>query len=136
MSSNSNQYAQTREFAHALLLCFTHLCSSCSTLTSKLKNLAHYGQWKTALSVLREAQTAAESSKASRAEGNGQANGGVKPGEGACGVIDEVGILAYNSTLAALSKGGKWKQALLLLRDMKTKGVERDTVSFASAIAA
>lgn len=44
--------------------------------------------------------------------------------------------MAYNATLAALSKAGQWQEALLLMREMKTRGIERDTISYASVIAA
>lgn len=44
--------------------------------------------------------------------------------------------MAYNATLAALSKAGQWQEALLLMKEMKTRGIERDTISYASVIAA
>ena len=42
----------------------------------------------------------------------------------------------YNTILAALSRAGKWEEAVLLLKEMETRGIPRDAVSYACLIAA
>lgn len=42
----------------------------------------------------------------------------------------------YNAILAALSRAGKWEEAVLLLKEMETREIPRDAVSYACLIAA
>lgn len=42
----------------------------------------------------------------------------------------------YNTILAALSRAGKWEEAVLLLKEMETREIPRDAVSYACLIAA
>lgn len=42
--------------------------------------------------------------------------------------------MMYNTILAALSRAGRFEEALLLLKEMETRGIERDAVSYACAI--
>lgn len=43
---------------------------------------------------------------------------------------------AYNTILAALSRAGRWEEAVLLLKEMETRAIPRDAVSYACLIAA
>lgn len=43
---------------------------------------------------------------------------------------------AYNAILAALSRAGKWEEAVLLFKEMETRGISRDAVSYACLITA
>lgn len=42
--------------------------------------------------------------------------------------------MMYNTVLAALSRASKFEEALLLLKEMETRGIERTAASFACAI--
>lgn len=97
------------------------------TLINKLRRLGRTGQWQEALYVLRTAEESAnEFMKAAPVQW--EEEGVIR--------VPMVGTVAYNATLAALSKGARWQEALQLLAEMEEKGIERDTISFSSAISA
>lgn len=93
----------------------------------KLSKLAQEGEWKRALEVLRAKQTLAMRAKIAAREAGVE----VEPPSSIA-----VECVAYNATLAALSKAGQWQEAIMLMREMKTRGIERDHISFSSVIAA
>ncbi|CAM9509758.1 unnamed protein product [Ectocarpus sp. 4 AP-2014] len=95
-------------------------------LIGGLTKLARNGLWKASFKVLRVEQ-ALNARKVSAAQANGEEYSSSWP------VVEQK---AYNTILAALSRAGKWEEAVLLLKEMETRGIQRDAVSYACLIAA
>ncbi|CAM9618565.1 unnamed protein product [Scytosiphon promiscuus] len=95
-------------------------------LIGGLTKLSRSGLWKASFKVLRVEQ-ALNARKASIAQENGQEYSSSWP------VVEPK---AYNTILAALSRAEKWEEAVLLLKEMETRGIHRDAVSYACLITA
>eukprot|EP00903_Cladosiphon_okamuranus_P012196 g11439.t1 len=100
------------------------LSARAADAVAAMKALGKDGRWREALAVLAQLKAAA----AAGVEGEGW-------GEG---VGDDLApnVTVYNAAISAVSRSGKWDEALGLLEEMRSAGVQPDVMTFTSVISA